>query len=616
MTPKSVLKTYWGYDSFRPKQQEIIQNVMQGVDSTALLTTGGGKSLCFQIPAMMLPGVTLVISPLIALMKDQVDALKSKGIPAEAIYSGMTFRTIDRILDNAVFGHLKLLYLSPERLLTDIVIARIKAMNLSLVAIDEAHCISQWGYDFRPSYMEISEIRNWHPETPFLALTATATPKVVDDIARYLELKDFEILSTSFRRPSLQIHMQAVDTKDTALVRLLKGKQESVIVYVYSRKNAKDYSELLRRHGIAADFYHAGLDQKVRAKKQAAWMSNAAPVIVCTTAFGMGIDKPDVRQIIHLHLPSNIEGYYQEIGRAGRDGQPSRATLLYYETDKEVSIQRVERSFPPIALIRKVYESLGGYLDLAVGGGMYESYNFDIHDFAKKMRFDLLEVHHCLKVLQREEYISISEQSWQTGTVWIKGSSRSVGDYIGANEGNGKLLSAILRLYQSVGQQSTAINEGAIARLAEMDISKVVSRLTYMHKEDILEYQPRKEVPQITFIKDRISAKNLIIDHENYQRMKLRKLKAAKSMVQLVEHHRCRQQNILRYFGEENSACGICDRCTNKVNTSSSTMNIDEIKKLKSGDKINLDLLENSGLITYLIDEQIITQKGTSYYRK
>ena len=617
MTPQSILKQYWGYDSFRPKQLDIIERVLDGQDTIALLTTGGGKSICFQVPAILMEGVAIVISPLIALMKDQVEGLRARGISADAIYSGRSFRDIDRILDNAVFGHLKLLYLSPERLLTDIVIARIKAMTVSMIAIDEAHCISQWGYDFRPSYMRIAELREWHPTRPFIALTATATTRVITDISEKLELNDFEIIDTSFAREGLSIRMKSVDTKQTALVNLLKETRETAIVYVYSRKDAKSYSDHLNLHGIQADFYHAGLSQKEREQKQTAWMTNKTLIMVCTNAFGMGIDKADVRQVVHLHLPNSIEAYYQEIGRAGRDGKASTATTLYSETDKDLLIQRIERSFPPIATIRRIYEALGGYFSLAVGGGQFESFDFDIMDFSKKMQFDLLDVHHALRILEREEYLTLSEQRWQSSSVWIKQTSRMINDYIEANYSNGIVINALLRMYQSVGQQPTFINEGAVARHASIDHKKVVAQLKYLHSEDIIEYKQRKELPQVSYITDRISARNLLLDHEYYRMLKARKLQAATAMISLVEHPRCRQQNILKYFGEEGIRCGICDRCveTDGQRNLSKAL-IDKIHDLPTGQDVPLELLTSATLTTYLMDENLITRKGKSYIRK
>jgi len=617
MTPESILKQYWKYDSFRPMQKEIIEHVIDGNDTLALLTTGGGKSVCFQIPALILDGVALVISPLIALMKDQVDSLRSKGISADAIYSGRSYRDIDRILDNAVYGHLKLLYLSPERLLTDIVKTRIQAMNISLIAIDEAHCISQWGYDFRPSYLRISEIRSWHPSKPFIALTATATNLVVEDIRDKLELDNPKVISTSFARTALSIHMKTVDTKRTALVKLFKPKVSSTIVYVYSRKDTKAYSDHLNMHGISADFYHAGLSQKERTIKQAKWMSNEVPVIVCTNAFGMGIDKPDVRQVIHLHLPNSIESYYQEIGRAGRDGLQARAILLFSEDDKDILHRRIEQSFPAISTIRRVYEALGGYLDLAIGGGQFESFDFDIMVFAQKMNIDLLNVHHSLKILEREEYLTISEQRWQSSTVWIKQSSRMISDYIFANPKKGIIISALLRMYQTVGQQTTAVNEGAIARHTKMTQQQIVSHLKYFGSEGIIDYRPRKELPQLSFVKDRIAARNLIIDHNYYQKLKDRKIKAANAMIQLVENPRCRQYNILRYFGEDSGICGACDRChASDQNEKIYDSEVERISQIQIGEKVPSELLKSTKFITYLLDQNLIYQAGKSYIRK
>ena len=408
-SPNDILKQYWGFDSFRPLQEDIIQSVLDGKDTLALLPTGGGKSICFQVPALVKEGICIVISPLIALMKDQVYNLQKRGIAAVAIFSGMHYKDIDRILDNCIYGNTKLLYLSPERLTSDLVRERIKKMKVSLIAVDEAHCISQWGYDFRPPYLQIAEIREYLPKVPIMALTATATPEVVKDIQEKLEFKRGEVFQQSFLRENLAYVVLEEEGKMEKLFKVLTGVRGSGLVYVRNRRKTKEIAMFLKKYRITADYYHAGLTNEERSQKQEAWINDKIRIIVATNAFGMGIDKPDVRVVVHMDLPDSLEAYFQEAGRAGRDGQKSYAVLLYNQGDKLDLERRFELSFPPLKEVRLTYQALGSYLQLAVGSGEGESYDFDLVEFSRVYGFSTVKTFNCLKVLERAGWIALSE---------------------------------------------------------------------------------------------------------------------------------------------------------------------------------------------------------------
>jgi len=418
--PIDVLRQFWGFDNFRPLQEDIIQSALDGKDTIALLPTGGGKSLCFQVPAMCKEGICIVISPLIALMKDQVFHLRQKNIPAEAIFSGMRHKDIDRILDNCVYGDVKLLYVSPERLKTELLLERLKKMNINLIAIDEAHCISQWGYDFRPAYLEIASIREWLPKVPLIALTATATPKVVEDIQQKLAFKRENVFQKSFVRDNLAYVVLHENQKEKKLLEILTNVKGSGVVYVRSRRRTKDVALLLQRKGIAADFYHGGLPGDERSKKQEAWIRNEKRIMVCTNAFGMGIDKSDVRSVVHLDVPDSPEAYFQEAGRGGRDGKKAYAVMLYKKEDGESLQHFFNQSFPPIKSIKQVYQALGSFFQLATGGGAGQSFDFDIATFCKKFNLQALTTYSSLKILAQSGWLVLSESIFLPSTLTIK----------------------------------------------------------------------------------------------------------------------------------------------------------------------------------------------------
>ena len=451
-SPLDILKQYWGYESFRPLQEDIIQSVLQGRDTLALLPTGGGKSLCYQIPALCRDGICIVVSPLIALMKDQVQQLQDRNISAVAVYAGMHYRDIDRVFDNCAHGHYKLLYLSPERLTTELARERIKRMRVNLLAVDEAHCVSQWGYDFRPPYLQIPEIREWLPGVPVLALTATATQPVVTDIQEKLAFKNQQVFFQSFARDNLSFAVVQEDAKDQKLLEILRKIPGCAVVYVRNRRRTKEIAQLLRQNRIAADYYHAGLNMEERSAKQDAWIRNKTRVIVATNAFGMGIDKPDVRLVVHMDLPDSLEAYYQEAGRGGRDGKRAFAVLLYNQADKQMLERSLELSFPDMPLIRQVYQALGHYYQLAVGGGEGQSFDFDIVHFCESFRLDAAKVLPCLQLLEQAGWLSLSESVFTPSALMIKVSKESLYDFQLKHPRFDPLLKTILRTYQGAFQ--------------------------------------------------------------------------------------------------------------------------------------------------------------------
>ena len=416
MSAHAILKQYWGYDHFRPLQEEIIDSILANNDTLALLPTGGGKSICFQVPALLREGICIVVSPLIALMKDQVEQLNRRHISAAAIYSGMSAREIDFCLDNCIYGNYKFLYVSPERLRTDLFLARSERMNISLLAVDEAHCISQWGYDFRPAYLEIAQFRATIPDINIVALTATATPPVQQDIQDRLSFKEGRVYQQSFARPNLSYSALYEEDKEKRLLKILSNVPGTAVVYARSRKRTEFIARQLRSRNIQADHYHAGLDTDSRAARQDAWVQNKTRVIVATNAFGMGIDKPDVRVVVHLDLPDSLEAYYQEAGRAGRDGKKAYAVILYNQNDTDRLIEGVERSFPPLAVLRSVYQNVANYLRIAVGSSMLASYDFDLDDFAQTYRMKSSEVYYAIKRLGETGFLQLNESFYSPST--------------------------------------------------------------------------------------------------------------------------------------------------------------------------------------------------------
>jgi len=561
-TPHEILHQYWGYPHFRPLQEAIIQSVLDGKDTLALLPTGGGKSVCFQVPTLCRPGICLVISPLIALMKDQVYQLRKRNIQAEAIHSGMRYQEIDRILDNCIYGQVRFLYLSPERLLTDIAIARIRQMPVSLIAVDEAHCISQWGYDFRPPYLEIARIREWMPQVPVLALTATATPEVVLDIQEKLAFRQPNPMQKSFGRPNLAYVVRPTEDKESQLTAILKKVRGSGVVYVRNRRRTREIAALLQQQHIAADFYHAGLSAEERSRKQDDWIQDRVRIMVSTNAFGMGIDKPDVRLVVHFEPPDSLEAYFQEAGRAGRDEQKAYAVLLYHENDLSQLERQHELAFPEPSEIRRVYQALGSYLQLATGGGQGLSFDFDLPEFARTFQFDPVTALNCLKVLEQEGWVALSDAVYHPATLEILVHKEGLYDYQLKHPAYDKILKLILRTYQGVWNGPVPLQEKRLASFLNIGVPELEHALQQMQGDQILKYTPVREKPQLCFLKERIPAQLLHLDYQAYDTRKKRALLRLQKVMGYTRSTQCRSQYLLAYFGETNApACGVCDVC-------------------------------------------------------
>ena len=580
LSPTEILQRYWHHGSFRPMQEEIIQCVLDGKDVLALLPTGGGKSVCFQVPAIMQDGLCLVISPLIALMKDQVENLEKKGIAAASINSSMNFYEVQKTLEHAANGELKFLYLSPERLETNLFKEYLPELNINLIAVDEAHCISQWGYDFRPPYLRIANLRQSLPGVPVLALTASATPLVQDDIIEKLKFKEPGIFRASFEKPNLSYSVFKVDSKINKVIEVLENVQGSSIVYCKSRRLAKEVSQLLSLHHISANFYHAGLSQEDRSKKQEAWISNQTRVIVCTNAFGMGIDKPDVRTVIHYDAPDCIENYYQEAGRAGRDGKRSYAVLLHTQEDIIMLQAFPDLRFPVMYDIRKIYQSLADYLQIPVGLGENKYYDFDLNAFVKNFKLDVLLVINVLKVLEQEGHLTFSENIFLPAQVKFIVPNGSLIDFEQTHPMLEPVMKCLLRTYEGIADNRVSVHEKQIAKLAGLSYDSVKSDLQQLNALHIIEYLPQKETPQIHFLMNRAPAQFLTINHENYLHRKQQYELRIEAMLRYIKlEKQCRSHYISAYFGDNKTRdCGICDVCLQKKNTA---LTEEEFKKIQ-----------------------------------
>jgi ATP-dependent DNA helicase RecQ len=563
-TIHQILKQYWNYDSFRPLQEDIIQSVMAGKDTLALLPTGGGKSICFQVPALAMEGVCLVVSPLIALMKDQVGQLKQRGISAVAVYSGMSAREIDIALDNCVFGSTKFLYLSPERLQTELVQERVKRMKVCLLAVDEAHCISQWGYDFRPPYLQIAAFRELLPKAPVLALTATATEDVKKDICDKLAFKEGQVWQQSFARPNLSYSCLSTEDKRGRLLEILNRVPGTAIVYVRSRRLTMEIASFLCARNIKAAAYHAGLSHQVRNTVQDEWIQNKVRVMVATNAFGLGIDKPDVRVVVHLDLPDTLEAYYQEAGRAGRDGRYAFAALLYGPHDAEELRQKTEAAHPPVEQLKRVYQALANYYQLAAGSGGFTSYDFNLDDFAATYRLKALEVHNALRLLQTEGFLLLNESYFAPAKIFIPIKNEDLYKYQVANKDHDMLLKIILRLYGGeVFTYFVPFSEIKVARQLGVSLEAVRKTLRLLHQRGIIIYEAQHDVPQVVFTTARYEVAELPLDQkklDSFRRLALGKVKAVRDYI--LTTNQCRTQLLLAYFGENYAeSCRICDYC-------------------------------------------------------
>ncbi|MGD0712174.1 MAG: ATP-dependent DNA helicase RecQ [Bacteroidales bacterium] len=579
MNIHQVLIKYWSHTDFRPMQEEIINSVLQGNDTLALLPTGGGKSICFQIPALVNEGLCLVISPLISLMKDQVENLKRRGIKAAAVYSGMHYNEIDLVLDNCAHGDIKFLYLSPERLSSETIRLRLKKMKVNLIAVDEAHCISQWGYDFRPPYLKIIEIRDMFPKTPVLALTATATAEVVIDIQKQLEFKKENVFRKSFERKNLAYAVIHEEDKFNRLLRIISKVNGSGIIYARSRRKSRDISDFLNQNHIASDYYHAGLDAKARDTRQSAWMAGARRMMVATNAFGMGIDKADVRLVVHFDLPDTIEAYFQEAGRAGRDDRRAFAILLYNNADILDAKHNLESSFPPVDEIKNVYQCLGNYYNLAIGSGKDASFDFDITNFATMYNLKPLAVFNSLKFLEKEGYIMTTDAMYQPSTLHLKVDKETLYRFQVENKMYDSFIKTILRSYGGIFGDFVKVSETEIASRANVTKKQTAEYLANLDKLGVFSYVPQKESPQIIFSIERLDTKDLFISKENYHERK----RIAEEKLNAVIHYvtsnlKCRSQLLLSYFGEEDpKRCGQCDVCLERNKLDLSEMEFDAV---------------------------------------
>ncbi|MET0298552.1 MAG: ATP-dependent DNA helicase RecQ, partial [Flavitalea sp.] len=577
---RRVLKEYWGYDSFRPLQEDIINSVMNGKDTLALLPTGGGKSICFQVPAMAKEGLCLVISPLIALMKDQVENLRKKGITAYAIYSGMTRKEVINALDIAMQSNCKFLYVSPERLETRLFKQYLPALTINLIAVDEAHCISQWGYDFRPPYRRIATLREDLRNVPVLALSASATAEVQDDICTQLAFKTKTVFRQSFERANLSYSAFTVDSKINRIIEIMKKVPGTSLVYCKSRKRTKTISDTLQMHGIKADFYHAGLSQEDRNRKQESWIKNETRTIVCTNAFGMGIDKPDVRLVIHADVPDCLENYYQEAGRAGRDGNKSFAVLLFDQSEMDELRKQPDIRFPNIYEIRKVYQALVNYLQIPSGLGEGQYYDFDIGDFLRKFKLDTQLVIYSLKALEQEEMMAFSEQVFIPAKLQFTTNKRALEDFETSHTDLEPVIKVLLRNYAGVFDQLVAISEKNLAWLLKSDIAIVTQQLQRLNAYHIVDYKPQKDKPQLLLIQNRVREDQVRINQDLYKRRKQEFTDRIEKMISFTETTtECRSKFIGEYFGDSNiKDCGTCDNC---INRRKAPLNDEEFEKIR-----------------------------------
>lgn len=566
---------YWGYDSFREKQEDIIQSILDGKDTLALLPTGGGKSLCFQVPALCMEGVCIVITPLVALMNDQVNNLKKRGVKALAIHSGMTKRQIDYALDNAVYGNYKLLYLSPERLKTRLFQERLKKMKVSFIAVDEAHCISQWGYDFRPAYLDITELRERIPNKAVLALTATATPRVVDDIQDKLGFSEKNVIKKSFYRPNLRYFVKITEDKVPALLSIIRKQGGSGLVYLRSRKMTVEYANILRRHGVNADFYHAGLSHEEREDKQKRWQNDQIQVIVCTNAFGMGIDKPNVRFVVNLDLPDSIESYFQEAGRAGRDEQKAFAVLMVDHSDEVKLKEKVDKMFPDLEVVKRVYALIMNHFRLAIGAGQEESYHVSWDELINKSDFSYNEIYHSARFIERAGYWQLSEGLKSKSEIIILSTPSAIYQLQVKNPTLDKVVQVLLRSYGGLFDGYVSIREGLIASRANVSKKEVVKVLKYLTNLELVDYKEMSEGHYVTMIQPRIDIKYLRLPNEFYKNQKEVVQGNANTMIKYAfDENTCRSRMLLAYFGEKSAKnCGTCDYCLKQKNDFKITSN-------------------------------------------
>ncbi len=626
----NLLIQYWGHSTFRPLQEDIIHSVAAKKDTLALMPTGGGKSVTFQIPTLASDGLCIVITPLIALMKDQVDTLKKKGIKSIAVYSGLTQEEIDIALDNCIYGDYKFLYCSPERLGTEMFRTRVNKMNVSLIAVDEAHSISQWGYDFRPSYLKIIELRKILPDIPIVALTATATPKVVDDIMDKLQFKDKNVFQISFERKNLVYNVHESEDKQNYLIKLFSSIRGSGIVYVRNRQKTKEIAQHLIKNNISADFYHAGLTDEMRTHKQNSWMKGKTRVIVATNAFGMGIDKPDVRLVTHYDLPDCPEAYFQEAGRAGRDAKKAFAVLLYNNSDKLSAQKRVETNFPEIKTIKNVYNALGNYFQVPYGAGKHIAYDFNLIEFATNYKFNIHSAYSSLKVLEQEGYIELTDDLNNPAKVHFLVSRDDLYKFQISNMAFDGFIKLLLRSYEGLFTNYVNIDENMLAKRANTSLDNIYKYLGKLASSKILHYIPRKKNPVIVFTEERLEDKALHITYEEYTGRRNRYVEKLEAMLHYASTtNKCRSQMLLSYFGEkETYRCGQCDVCQKRneldIGKYEFDLIVEEFKKDMTDAPIQLQTLVNKHsqrfteeklirVLKWLLDNGKVKYTGDNY---
>jgi ATP-dependent DNA helicase RecQ len=583
--PLEILERYWGHKSFRPKQLDIVEAAIYGRDVLALLPTGGGKSICFQVPALAREGVCLVISPLIALMEDQVMNLKKRGIEAEFLVSGMTYKEIDYLLDRVRFGNVKFLYTSPERLQSRLFIERCKLLNVGLIAVDEAHCISQWGYDFRPPYLDIAALRVWHPKTPIIALTASATERVKKDIVHFLKLKNHLYFEGSFARKNLSYEVYHVNNKEAAIIHMVsKYRDYSGIVYCQTRKSAKFITRVLTANKLSADFYHGGLTREERKAKQKDWIDGKTKVIVATNAFGMGIDKPDVRYVLHYEFPDSLEAFYQEAGRAGRDGLPARTMAFIGDRDLEILEQRIKQRFPEAEEVKRIYNALCNHLQLAIGSGKDETYPFDMNEFLKKYPFEGITVYNALKVLELNKNLIFNENALAKTRILCIVSNTILYDFQVRNRALDPLISMISRTHPGIFENYVNLDEYGLCKALKINLDELRRQLKILESNGLYEINWRTDLPQITFLVERLPDTHFYLAP---QILRVRKEVAEEKFEHVVKYlneSRCRSMMLVSYFGQEGEPCGICDVCKREAKTK----NIESSKNVK---KLLMDFL-------------------------
>lgn len=622
---RKILKQYWGYDNFRGIQEDIIRSIGEGRDTLGLMPTGGGKSITFQVPALAQEGLCLVITPLIALMKDQVRNLRERGIKATAIYSGMTREEIVIALENCIFGNYKFLYVSPERLDTEIFQIKLRSMHVSLITVDESHCISQWGYDFRPAYLKIADIRQLLPGVPVIALTATATPEVVSDIQQRLQFRQENVFRMSFERKNLAYVVRHTEDKESELLHILQHVDGSGIVYTRNRKKTKEISLFLNRNHITATFYHAGLNDETKDSRQKAWLKGEFRVMVATNAFGMGIDKPDVRVVIHADVPDSPEAYFQEAGRAGRDGMKAYAVLLFCARDKITLKQRVSDTFPEKSYIRKIYEDINFYYQMAMGDGRGCTFAFNIDEFCRNFKHFPVQTDSALKILTRAGYLEYTDEQDNASRIMFTITKEELYRIREQSEDTEKLIRILLRSYTGLFTDYAYISEDNLSTRSGLSKQQIYETLLSLSRQHILHYIPAKKTPYIIYTRERQETERVYLSKEVYEDRKESYVQRINAMIEYAEsENRCRSRMLLRYFGEKNEHnCGQCDVCLQQHQSGLKSGEFEAISQqlqalLKENplslqeikDKMQVPENHLIKVVSYLVSEEIIRQEN------